>query len=124
MPPAARISDNHTCPQIDPPAHVGGPISSGAPTVLIGYMPAARVGDSAICVPAIDRIAKGEQTVRIADRDAARLGDPTVHGGKVAQGCPTVLIGSQNQSLCLKCAAAAAKSFVEQYSGGDDRSEI
>ena len=47
MPPAARVGDMHTCPMFDgPKPHVGGPIlPPGAPTVLIGGMPAARVGD-------------------------------------------------------------------------------
>lgn len=110
MPPAARISDNHVCPKVDPPPHVGGPVASGAPNVLIGYMPAARVGDKAVCVPAVDAIAKGEPTVVIAGADAARIGDPTVHGGKIVAGCPTVLIGSQ--SYCLKSAAASAAPFL------------
>lgn len=95
---------------VDPPPHVGGPVASGAPNVLIGHMPAARVGDKAVCVPAIDTIAKGEPTVVIAGADAARIGDPTVHGGKIVAGCPTVLIGSQ--SYCLKSAAASATPFV------------
>ena len=58
MPPAARISDMHTCPMVNPGPvpHVGGPVSSGSPDVLIGYIPAARVGDSAVCVPAVDSI--------------------------------------------------------------------
>lgn len=110
MPPAARISDHHTCPAVDPPPHVGGPISSGAPTVLIGYQPAARVGDTATCVPAVDSIAKGEPTVVICGADAARVGDATAHGGVVVAGCPTVLIGSQ--SYCLKAAASGAVPFV------------
>jgi uncharacterized Zn-binding protein involved in type VI secretion len=109
MPPAARISDHHTCPKVDPPAHVGGPIQSGASNVLIGYQPAARVGDKAKCVPSTDTISKGEPTVRIAGNDAARIGDPTAHGGKVAAGCPTVLIGSQT---CMQGAAASAAPFV------------
>lgn len=110
MPPAARITDHHTCPKVDPPAHVGGPIQSGAPTVLIGYQPAARVGDKAKCVPSVDTISKGEPSVVIVGKDAARIGDPTEHGGKVAQGCPTVLIGSQK--YCLKSAASSASPFV------------
>ena len=40
--------------------HVGGPIlPPGCPTVLIGMMPAARVGDMATCVGPPDVIAKG-----------------------------------------------------------------
>lgn len=111
MPPAARITDHHTCPKVDPPPHVGGPITSGAPNVLIGYQPAARVGDKAVCVPAVDTISKGEPSVVIAGQDAARIGDPTVHGGKIVQGCPTVLIGSQKYS-CMAAAAASGAPFV------------
>lgn len=110
MPPAARISDHHTCPKVDPPPHVGGPVSSGAPNVLIGHQPAARVGDTAVCVPAIDVVAKGEATVLIAGQQAARIGDPTVHGGRIAQGCPTVLIGSD--SYCMKAAASGGAGFI------------
>ena len=51
MPPAARISDMHVCPLFNGPVpHVGGPIiGPGAPTVLIGGVPAAVVGDSVTC---------------------------------------------------------------------------
>lgn len=110
MPPAARITDNHTCPKVDPPPHVGGPVSSGCATVQIGYQRAARVGDTAVCVPAVDTIAKGEPTVHIGYQHAARIGDPTEHGGKIAQGCRTVLIGSQ--TYCMQLAAANATPFV------------
>ena len=60
MPPAARVGDMHTCPMVNPGPvpHVGGPIlPPGCPTVLIGGLPAARVGDMAICVgpPDVDR---------------------------------------------------------------------
>ncbi|MBK8258932.1 MAG: PAAR domain-containing protein [Polyangiaceae bacterium] len=113
MPPAARITDNHTCPKVEPGPipHVGGPIITGETTVLIGFLPAARKGDSLKCVPAIDNIKKGESTVLIGNEEAARIGDPTVHGGKIVQGCPTVLIGSQ--SYCLKSAAQGGSAFVK-----------
>lgn len=66
--PAARVGDMHTCPMVTPRTppvpHVGGPIlPPGCPTVLIGGMP------------------------------AARMGDMTAHGGTIALGCPMVLIG-------------------------------
>ena len=63
--PAARITDMHVCPMTTGPVpHVGGPIlPAGEPTVLIGGMPAARMGDS------------------------------TAHGGTIVAGEPTVLIG-------------------------------
>jgi len=94
MPPAARISDMHTCPMFDgPKPHVGGPIMMGCPTVIIGFMPAARVGDTATCAGPPDAIAKGSMTVYIGNMQAARMGDLTAHGGVVTMGFPTVIIG-------------------------------
>lgn len=97
MPPAARISDMHVCPMVTPGTppipHVGGPISMGCPTVMIGFLPAARVGDMAICVGPPDSIAKGSLSVMIGSMPAARIGDLTVHGGNIVVGCPTVMIG-------------------------------
>lgn len=98
MPPAARITDLHVCPMstpgLPPVPHVGGPvIGPGVPNVLIGSLPAAVVGDSAVCVGPPDTIIQGSTTVLIGGRPAARIGDPTAHGGNVALGLPTVLIG-------------------------------
>ena len=64
MPLAARVGDMHTCPMVNGTVpHVGGPVMPpGAPTVLIGGQPAARMGDS------------------------------TAHGGIIVAGCPTVNI--------------------------------
>lgn len=98
MPPAARITDMHTCPQqtpaIPPIPHVGGPIvGPGVPTVLIGKLPAAVVGDSCVCNGPPDTIIKGSSSVFISGKPAARQGDPTAHGGSIVLGCPTVIIG-------------------------------
>lgn len=92
---AARVGDMHTCPMSTGPVpHVGGPINPpGEPTVLIGGMPAARVGDMLVCVGPPDTIAAGSGTVMIGGMPAARMGDSTAHGGSIALGCPTVLIG-------------------------------
>lgn len=91
---AARIGDLHTCPMVTGIVpHVGGPVMAGAPTVLIGGMPAARVGDMCTCVGPPDTIVMGSATVLIGGMPAARLGDTTAHGGAVTLGCPTVLIG-------------------------------
>jgi uncharacterized Zn-binding protein involved in type VI secretion len=95
--PAARLTDMHTCPMSSGPVpHVGGPIVAiGAPTVIIGGLPAARVGDMAICIGPPDFIAPpGAPTVLIEGRPAARMGDRTVHCGRIAFGCLTVLIGA------------------------------
>jgi uncharacterized Zn-binding protein involved in type VI secretion len=98
MPPAARITDLHTCPMATPGRppipHVGGPISGpSVPTVLIGNLPAAVMGDMAVCVGPPDTIVKGSATVMIGGRPAARMGDATAHGGTIVLGFPTVLIG-------------------------------
>lgn len=98
MPPAARLTDMHTCPMVTPGLppipHVGGPlIGPGVPTVLIGALPAAVLGDNAVCVGPPDAIVKGSATVMIGGKPAARLGDTTAHGGSVVLGLPTVMIG-------------------------------
>ncbi len=86
----------HTCPMVNPGPvpHVGGPISGpGVPTVLIGKMPAAVLGDMLVCVGPPDTIVKGSATVMIGKKPAARMGDSTAHGGVIVVGCPTVIIG-------------------------------
>jgi uncharacterized Zn-binding protein involved in type VI secretion len=94
MPFAARLGDIQICPAASPVPHVGGPILPPCcPTVVIGGMPAARVGDLALCTGACTMIALGSMTVVIGCQPAARIGDPTLHGGAIVQGCPTVLIG-------------------------------
>ncbi len=98
MPPAARMGD--------PTAH-GGSIVLGAPTVLIGGQPAARVGDMHVCpmvtpgVPPIPHVGgpilpPGSPTVLIAGQPAARMGDMAVCVGppdSIVMGFPTVMIG-------------------------------
>ena len=93
--PAARVMDNHVCPAFNgPQPHVGGPIMGpGCPTVRIGGLPAARVGDPCTCAGPPDMIVTGSKTVRIGGSFAARQGDSTAHGGKIAIGFPTVIIG-------------------------------
>jgi uncharacterized Zn-binding protein involved in type VI secretion len=95
MPFAARITDMHICPLVTGTVpHVGGPIlPPGAPTVLIGGMPAACVGDMCVCTGPPDSIIMGSATVLIAGKPAARMGDTTMHGGTIILGCPTVIIG-------------------------------
>ncbi|HEY6871620.1 MAG TPA: PAAR domain-containing protein [Geobacteraceae bacterium] len=85
---AARVSD-----MIVSTATQGAPvpiIPPGAPTVLIGGLPAARLGDRC----GADAIAMGSTTVTIGGLPAARVGDPTAGGGAVMPpGAPTVIIG-------------------------------
>lgn len=93
--PAARMGDLT--------AH-GGTIAVGCPTVLIGGMPAARIGDMHVCpmvspglVPHVGGpITMGSATVLIGSMPAARMGDMATCTGPpdtIAAGCPTVLIG-------------------------------
>ena len=88
MLPAARITD-----MIISTATLGVPtpiIPPGAPTVLIGGLPAARLGDSC----GVDAIVKGSATVLIGGMPAARIADMTASGGAIMPpGAPTVLIG-------------------------------
>jgi uncharacterized Zn-binding protein involved in type VI secretion len=82
--------------------------------VLVGNKPAARVGDMAQCMGPPDVIANGSPTVLIGYQMAARLGDPTAHGGVIVQGEPTVLIGIPGKGECLLAGAKKGAPFVER----------
>jgi uncharacterized Zn-binding protein involved in type VI secretion len=91
---AARIGDFHVCPMTNGSVpHVGGPIIGGNATVLIEGLPAACLGDMAVCCGPADSIAMGSNTVLIGGKPAARMGDSTAHGGAVVIGSKTVFIG-------------------------------
>ena len=84
MPPAARMTD--------PTTH-GGTVVAGFPTVLIGNLPAARMGDPHICpmftalVPHVGGvIIKASTTVKIGGAFAARQGDLCACPGAGAPG--------------------------------------
>lgn len=99
--PAARIGDMHVCPMVTPGVppipHVGGPIiGPGMPTVLIGNMPAATLGDMCTCVGPPSTIVLGSMGVLIGGKPAARMGDLCAHGGTIVMGMPTVLIGEMS----------------------------
>jgi uncharacterized Zn-binding protein involved in type VI secretion len=80
-------------PGTPPIPHVGGPIlPPGQPTVMIGGMPAARMGDMCVCVGPPDSILAGSPTVMIGGKPAARMGDSTAHGGTITLGYPLVMI--------------------------------
>ena len=96
MPLAARITDMHVCPMLTPGGtpHVGGPIlPAGEPTVLIGGLPAARLGDMATCTGPPYTVGASPGSVFIGGKPAARMGDATAHGGTIVIGYPTVIIG-------------------------------
>ena len=60
--------------------------------MLIGGLPAARVGDMCTCVGPPDVIVKGSFKVIIGGKPAARMGDMTAHGGVIVAGYPLVMI--------------------------------
>lgn len=61
--------------------------------VLIGGLPAARITDLATCVGPPDVIVRGSSTVLIQYLPAARMLDNTAHGGMIVLGEFTVIIG-------------------------------
>jgi hypothetical protein len=88
--------------------------------VLIGNLPAARVGDMAMCVGPPDVIAKGSATVMIGNMPAARIGDQTAHGGAIVVGFPTVMIGEMGmggsvsaQAGTMQAAKLAGAAFTK-----------
>ncbi len=97
MPPAARVGDMT--------AHGGVITGPGVPTVLIGGMPAAVVGDLHTCpmvtgvVPHVGGplMPPGVPTVLIGGRPAAIVGGMATCVGPpdsiIPPGCPTVMIG-------------------------------
>jgi uncharacterized Zn-binding protein involved in type VI secretion len=65
--PAWRaIGDVHACPLSDgPKPHVGGVVAKGSTSVLIGGLPAARMGDQIVEASAPNPIAAGAFAVQI-----------------------------------------------------------
>ena len=95
MLPAARLTDLTV---------TGDPITvMGVPTVLIGNLPAAVIGDTVSGTVCVGAIAKASTTVLIGGRPAARVGDQVAGANAVTgvplttaiapPGCPTVIIG-------------------------------
>ncbi len=105
--PAARIGDMHVCPFLTPAfpspiPHVGGPLTGpGCPTVMIGSMPAAVLGDMCTCVGPPATIILGSFGVFLGGKPAARMGDMTAHGGMITTGYPTVLIGEMSPGATI-----------------------
>ncbi len=92
MPAAARVGDTTN--------HGGTIVGPGAPTVLIGGMPAAVVGDTHICLlppnghqPTASPFPSGSATVLIVGVPALRTTDSCICGAMAAVGEPTVAIG-------------------------------
>ena len=127
MLPAARTTDPIVCDKhIVPPLPKGGGIIAPPDTkrtVMIGMLPAAREGDKVMCIPGGEEsILKGEPSVNIEGKPAARMSDPTglknVSMGKILSGCPTVFIGSVAQATPLLRAAENGTPFCEECERG------
>ena len=119
--PAARLTD--------PTAHGGVIMGPGVPTVMVGKMPAATLGDNHLCpmmtpgTPPIPHvggpITLGSTGVFIGKKPAARMGDMAVCVGppsSVIMGCPTVLIGeagSGSQAGSAGSAQAATSASLK-----------
>lgn len=121
MKPGARVGDMHTCPMVTGTVpHVGGPVLPPcAITVTAGGIPAARIGDLALCVGPPDTIVTGSMGVFVEGKPFARLGDHTAHGGVIVAGCPTVLVGdicggaASLQGLTMSAAKKAGAPFTK-----------
>lgn len=96
--PQARLTDLHACmlPSVPPPPVLPVPtpiIMPGAPTVLVGKLPAARITDMCAAAPSPHPIVKGSATVLICNLPAARIMDNAACGGMIVKGEFTVLVG-------------------------------
>src|SRR5687768_1442812 len=80
-------------PAVVPIPHVGGPLTAACPNVMICMTPASRVSHLLVCVGPPDLLAMGSFTVLIGGLPAARIGDMPAHAGALTVGCPTVMIG-------------------------------
>lgn len=120
--PAARLTDMT--------AHGGAITGPGVPTVLIGKMPAATMGDMHVCpmvtpgVPPIPHvggpITLGSTGVFIGKKPAARMGDMAVCVGppsSIVLGCMTVMIGEAGSGSQAGSAAAAAAAAATSTNG-------
>jgi uncharacterized Zn-binding protein involved in type VI secretion len=94
MPSAVRVGDLTN--------HGGTVVGPGVPTVKIGGMPAAVMGDNHVCVipptpatphPPSSPFPMGSVTVKIGGKGALRKTDACICGAMAAIGCPTVNIG-------------------------------
>lgn len=127
MPFAARMVDPLECathPVPDTPT--SGMVEPRVGTVIIGFLVAAREGDATICYEGgSGTILRGEPTVRIEGKPAARMLDPITHKsdpvthlgipcGVIEIGCPTVSIGPMAQSQALLAGAREGTPFCAQ----------
>jgi len=118
--PAARVSDMHVCPMLNPgtppPPHVGGPVLMGSPTVLICGQMAARAGDMAQCSGPPDTIAMGCPTVLIGESAAGGAGAPGSGGG----GPGDTGVDQAESAVAAAVASAASTGNDQPTDEGED----
>jgi uncharacterized Zn-binding protein involved in type VI secretion len=98
---AARMTDTQACPLTTGSVpHVGGAILSPCSfDVPIENLPAARLGDLAVCIGPPNVIALGSFAVLIGRQPAARQFEPMAHGGKIVAAAATVYIGDKGPNI-------------------------
>ena len=123
--PAASVGDIHVCAMVTSGVHsiphIGGPIlPPGCPTVFIGGMSAAGMGNMCTCTGPPDSIILGSMGILIGGKPEVRMVDSTVHGGMIAAGCPTVLIGEVGAgSPPSPVVAPMVKAAISSINPGD-----
>lgn len=92
MAAAVRVGDSTN--------HGGTVVGPGVPTVLIGGMPAAVLGDMHVCSlppnghqPTASPFVGGSSTVLISGKPAVTISDSCVCGAMALVGSPTVILG-------------------------------
>ncbi len=111
--PASRTTDIHMCPAFTGPVpHVGGPLLPMPPTrVLVVGPPSARLADFAVCVGPPDVVSQGASTVLVVGLPMTHMTAQSVHGGLIAVGAPTVLVGGPTFSIPANITLDGSASF-------------
>lgn len=123
---AARMLDPLACTMHPVPGvPSSGVVGPRVGTVRICFQVAVREGDAVMCAGGQGAILRGEPTVRIEGRPAARMRDPISHQsdpvthlgipcGVIQIGCPTVRIGVMAQAQPLLAGARAGTPFCQE----------
>ena len=91
--PVARLGDDHSCNSMTGLIpHTGGAINSGSSLFVVNDLPAARVNDTASCLPETDTISEGINNIQIKGIPLARVAHATKHGGKITTGSANVYV--------------------------------
>lgn len=94
----ATMGSLHVCPAFVtlvpvPVPHVGGPVIGTGVNVMISGMPAALLGDMAVCAGPPDSVVLGNPVILAGGVPLARINDLCSHGGMIVVGVPTVVDG-------------------------------